>query len=202
MSDPTVQRVGERTRSKGTRCGRVGVLIVSLGMTATLIASPTVKREITAKSDSHSGQAAVKRHWFQLGRASWYGGSFNGKKTANGEMYDMFAMTCAHRTLPLGTWVRVTNLGNKRTAVLRVNDRGPVPTSVAVDLSYGAARQLGMDGTAKVKIERLSPAESKDAEEAKAAAEYVAKLKMPNDPTVLLPVDEQPKLELMTFELR
>jgi rare lipoprotein A len=171
-------------------------------MTATLIASPTVKREITAKSDSHSGQAAVKRHWFQLGRASWYGGSFNGKKTANGEMYDMFAMTCAHRTLPLGTWVRVTNLGNKRTAVLRVNDRGPVPTSVAVDLSYGAARQLGMDGTAKVKIERLSPAESKDAEEAKAAAEYVAKLKMPNDPTVLLPVDEQPKLELMTFELR
>ncbi len=117
-------------------------------------------------------------------------------------MYDMFAMTCAHRTLPLGTWVRVTNLGNKRTAVLRVNDRGPVPTSVAVDLSYGAARQLGMDGTAKVKIERLSPAESKDAEEAKAAAEYVAKLKMPNDPTVLLPVDEQPKLELMTFELR
>jgi len=171
-------------------------------MTASLIASPTVKREIAAKSDSNTGQAAVKHHWFQLGKASWYGGSFNGKKTANGEIFDMFAMTCAHRTLPLGTWVRVTNLGNKRTAVLRVNDRGPVPTSVTVDLSYGAAQQLGIEGLAKVKIERLSPEESKDAEAAKAAEEYVAKLKMPNDPTVLLPVDDTPKVELMTVAMR
>jgi rare lipoprotein A len=171
-------------------------------MTASLIASPTVKREITAKSDSTTGQAAVKHHWFQIGKASWYGGSFNGRKTANGEVYDMFGMTCAHRTLPLGTWVRVTNLYNKRTAVLRVNDRGPVPVSVAVDLSYGAAQQLGIDGLAKVRIEQLSPAESKDAETAKAAEEYVAKLRLPHDPTVILPVDEQPKLELMAFELR
>ncbi len=202
MSEPTVQREGELKGNKGLRCGRAGVLIVTLGMTASLIASPTVKREITAKSDAGTGHAAVKRHWFQLGKASWYGGSFNGKKTANGEIYDMFAMTCAHRTLPLGTWVRVTNLGNKRTAVLRVNDRGPVPVSVAVDLSYGAAQQLGIDGLAKVKIEQLSPAESKDAEEAQAAAEYVAKLKMPNDPTVLLPVDETPKVEFMTVAMR
>jgi rare lipoprotein A len=171
-------------------------------MTATLIASPTVKQEITAKTDSPTGQATVKHHWFQLGKASWYGGSFNGKKTANGETYDMFGMTCAHRTLPLGTWVRVTNLTNKRTAVLRVNDRGPVPTSVAVDLSYGAAQQLGIDGLAKVRIEQLSPSESKDAEAAKAAEEFVAKLKMPNDPTVIMPVDEQPKVELLTLAMR
>jgi rare lipoprotein A len=171
-------------------------------MTASLIASPTVKREITAKSDASTGHATVKRHWFQLGKASWYGVGFNGKKTANGEIYDMFAMTCAHRTLPLGTWVRVTNLSNRKTVLLRVNDRGPVPTSVAVDLSYGAAQQLGIDGLAKVRIEQLSPAESKDAEEAKAAAEYVAKLKMPNDPTVLLPVDDTPKVEYLTVAMR
>ncbi len=191
--------VGELQGRKGFRSTKAGMFIVSLGMSATLIASPTVKREIAAKSGHSVGQSAAKRHWFQLGRASWYGGSFNGRKTANGETYDMFGMTCAHRTLPLGTWVRVTNLTNRKTAIVRVNDRGPVPTSVALDLSYGAAQQLGIDGLAKVRIEQLTPAESKDADASKAAEEYVAKLKMPHDPTVVLPIEEQPKVELMAF---
>jgi rare lipoprotein A len=69
----------------------------------------------------------------------------------------MYAYTCAHRTLPLGTWLKVTNLRNHKTAFVRVNDRGPVPTSRIVDLSYAAAQKLGVYGLAQVKIERVNP---------------------------------------------
>ncbi len=93
----------------------------------------------------------------------------------------MFAMTCAHRTLPLGTWVRVTNLFNKKTVFLRVNDRGPVAPSLIVDLSYAAAKRLGLAGLGKVKIEVVSPSEPKQ------ATELVAQLPMRHDPMVLFP---------------
>jgi len=83
---------------------------------------------------------------FQVGNASWYGKSFHGKTTASGEPYDMFQFTAAHRQLPLGTLVKVTNLDNGRSVVVRVNDRGPVPMSRVIDLSYGAARMLGIPG--------------------------------------------------------
>nr|HDM59121.1 septal ring lytic transglycosylase RlpA family protein [Bacillota bacterium] len=95
----------------------------------------------------------------QYGYASWYGGKFHGRRTANGETYDMFAMTAAHRTLPFGTIVRVTNLENGRSVVVRINDRGPFTDKKKriIDLSLGAARQLGMlkTGVAKVKLEVL-----------------------------------------------
>jgi len=84
---------------------------------------------------------------FAVGQASWYGKAFDGKPTASGELYDMFELTAAHRTLPLGSWVKVTNLKNRRWVLVRINDRGPVPLERIIDLSYSAARILNMSGS-------------------------------------------------------
>ena len=94
---------------------------------------------------------------YQVGKASWYGGLFHGKATASGEVYDMYEFTAAHRELPLGTFVKVTNLSNQKTVVVRVNDRGPVTPGRIIDLSYAAACSLGMhqNGVQKVRIERI-----------------------------------------------
>jgi rare lipoprotein A len=92
---------------------------------------------------------------FQVGRASWYGRLFQHKKTASGEPYDMHDFTAAHRTLPLGSWVKVTNLKNDKSVMVRINDRGPVMRSRILDLSYGAAMILGIgdSGVAKVRLD-------------------------------------------------
>jgi len=99
----------------------------------------------------------------QLGRASWYGRGFHGRKTANGERFDMHALTAAHRTLPLGSYVRVTNPATNDTVVLKINDRGPYARGRVIDLSYAAAKilHLAYIGTARVKIEGLSQREAK-----------------------------------------
>lgn len=91
------------------------------------------------------------------GIASWYGKDFHGRKTSNGEVYDMYAMTAAHKTLPMNVYLKVTNLGNGRSTVVRVNDRGPFVKGRIVDLSYSAAKELGVvgPGTAPVRIEAL-----------------------------------------------
>ena len=83
---------------------------------------------------------------YQRGGASWYGTGFHGRRTANGERYDMNAMTAAHRTLPFGTWVRVHSLVNGREVDVRITDRGPFIHSRVIDLSRGAAMALGMLG--------------------------------------------------------
>jgi rare lipoprotein A len=90
----------------------------------------------------------------QEGIASWYGPDFHGKRTSSGETYDMHAMTAAHKTLPLGTLVRVRHLQNQRAVDLRINDRGPFVGNRVIDLSYEAARQLGVigPGTAAVEV--------------------------------------------------
>ncbi|MGH7256115.1 MAG: septal ring lytic transglycosylase RlpA family protein [Nitrospirales bacterium] len=93
------------------------------------------------------GQAELDVGARQLGLASWYGEPFHGWQTASGEIYDMEAMTSAHRTLPLGTRIRVTNLDNGRFVLVRVNDRGPYAKGRILDLSYGAAKKLEMVGT-------------------------------------------------------
>ncbi len=95
----------------------------------------------------------------KVGLASWYGTKFHGKQTANGEIYDMFKMTAAHKTLPLPSYVKVTNLENNRSVVLRVNDRGPFHGDRLIDVSYVAAKKLGFaeDGVSKVKIEGIDP---------------------------------------------
>ncbi|NGY06724.1 septal ring lytic transglycosylase RlpA family protein [Solimonas terrae] len=95
----------------------------------------------------------------ERGRASWYGKKFQGRKTASGEPYDMFAMTAAHKTLPIPSYVRVTNLENGKTAVVRINDRGPFHSGRIIDLSYAAAARLGViaNGHAEVEIVALQP---------------------------------------------
>lgn len=87
------------------------------------------------------------------GYASWYGEAFHGRRTANGEVFDMNGLTCAHRTLPFGTRLSVTNTVNGRTVTVRVNDRGPFVSGRIVDLSRGAASRLDMLGSGTVLVE-------------------------------------------------
>ena len=100
----------------------------------------------------HSGSAGHSdgKH----GMASWYGPKFQGRRTANGEHYDMYAMTAAHRTLPLSSYVEVKNLKNNRSVIVRINDRGPYHGRRIMDLSYAAAKELGIQqsGTGAIVI--------------------------------------------------
>ena len=102
------------------------------------------------------------RGYVAEGIASWYGSKFHGRRTSSGEPYDMYEMTAAHRSLPLPTYVRVTNLDNGRSTVVRVNDRGPFVDDRVIDLSYAAATRLGVvdNGTARVRVRALTPGES------------------------------------------
>ena len=94
----------------------------------------------------------------QVGTASWYGGFHHGRKTASGERFNMHEMTAAHRALRMGTVLRVTNLDNGRSTMVRINDRGPYVHNRIIDLSAAAARELGMkqDGLARVRIEAFA----------------------------------------------
>jgi rare lipoprotein A len=96
----------------------------------------------------------------ERGLASWYGNQFNGHRTSSGEPYDMYAMTAAHKTLPLPSYARITNLDNGRSAVVRINDRGPFHSTRVIDLSYAAATKIGVfpKGTATVEIRGIDPA--------------------------------------------
>jgi len=98
---------------------------------------------------------AAKNKPYQVGTASWYGEFFDGKPTASGEDYDMYDMTAAHPTLPLGSYVKVTNLHNGRAVVVKVNDRGPIVQGRIIDLSYGAAQVLEFrdHGLQKVRLD-------------------------------------------------
>ncbi len=125
-----------------------------------VLASCSTRREGTLVERMRSGyypyrvMKRVSPGYTQYGIASWYGGKFQGRRTASGEIYNMFAHTAAHKTLPFGTYVRVTNLNNHRETVVRINDRGPFIGKRVIDLSYAAAKDLGMigPGTAPVKI--------------------------------------------------
>jgi rare lipoprotein A len=118
----------------------------------------TLAQHDLSQVEAQTGTATANHHhWYQLGRASWYGGQFQGQATASGEPYDMNSMTCAHRSLPLGSTVLVTNLRNHRSVLVRVNDRGPVPESRVIDLSYAAAKMLGFHGVAPVRLDLVDP---------------------------------------------
>jgi len=99
----------------------------------------------------------------QAGRASWYGLKFHGRRTASGERYNMHALTAAHRTLPLGSYVRVSIPATSKWVVVKINDRGPFARGRVIDLSYAAAKVLGLQraGTARVKITGLSREEAR-----------------------------------------
>jgi|SRR5215472_12644075 len=109
-----------------------------------------------AKTTQKKTKAAPKP--YQVGNASWYGKQFHGKTTASGEDFDMFEFTAAHRTLPLGTFVKVTNLKNGKWIIVRVNDRGPYVGDRIMDLSYSAARMLNFrDGVERVRLDLIQP---------------------------------------------
>jgi len=165
-------KMGDR-QMPSRRGAAIATLLVALGVTASAsdAGSPTPAKAPEAKPTPV--QSSKVRRWFQIGTASWYGRYFQGKQTANGESYDMNALTCAHRSLPLGTWLRVTNLKNRKSIFVRVNDRGPLPEDRIVDLSYGAAKAVGITGLGKVKLEKLRPG---DPEMAK---QLIAQLRTP-----------------------
>jgi rare lipoprotein A len=123
------------------------------GVPPSVPGSPNAQPELTPKRTIAAQRAAMLR-----GIATWYGTVFNGRKTANGETYDMYAMTACHNTLPFGSLVKVVNLKNKRSVVVRITDRGDLSEGRIIDLSYGAAQQLAMTeaGLAPVVLEVLS----------------------------------------------
>jgi len=108
----------------------------------------------------HYYPMASAKGYVEKGRASWYGRKFHGRKTSNGEIYNMYAMTAAHKTLPMNTWVSVENLENGRQITVRINDRGPFVAGRIIDLSYNAAQRMGIvgPGTARVKVTALGKA--------------------------------------------
>lgn len=116
---------------------------------------PSLLAVIAASSIVASSAVAQAASSQQAGVASWYGPGFHGRKTANGERFNMHALTAAHRTLPLGTQVRVTNTSNGRSVIVRINDRGPYAGQRVIDLSKASAQAIGVSGLAKVAIARL-----------------------------------------------
>jgi len=118
-------------------------------------ATPAPSSSVQTKSEVRP-QANSKP--YQVGTASWYGENFQGKETASGERYNMYGMTAAHLTLPIGSFVRVTNLHNGRAIVVRVNDRGPIVPGRIIDLSYGAAQalQFRQKGLQRVRLDVIS----------------------------------------------
>lgn len=133
---------------------RYTLCALAFGSTACAIAADSSK---VGHDPSGLSTSAKLRHWFQTGQASWYGLKFQGHKTANGEAFNKDGFTCAHRDLPLGSWLRVTNLRNRKSVLVRVNDRGPMIDSRIIDLSYAAAHAVGLSGTGKVGLEVVTP---------------------------------------------
>jgi rare lipoprotein A len=125
-------------------------------LSVTLAGSCALQKE-REKTPSPAPSARTPASGAQQGKASYYGADFHGRKTASGERFDMHGMTAAHRTLAMGTHVRVTNTDNGRSVVVRINDRGPYADGRVIDVSYAAARQLGMigAGVVPVKVEVL-----------------------------------------------
>ncbi len=134
-----------------------------------------------ASVSAGSATAEVVPGSLEIGYASWYGNPYHGRKTSSGEVYDMYSLTAAHRTLPLGTEVEVTNVENSRTVTVRINDRGPFVDGRIIDLSLSAARLIDMvgPGTAMVEVKVLRvPA---------APVVTVAAAQPPRQPSVVIP---------------
>lgn len=135
-------------------------LVVSLGATHQGPNNSEAKPAPSSVSpDVAVTRKAGKPKPYQIGTASWYGEEFHGKPTASGEPYDMYDLTAAHQTLPIGSFVRVTNLHNGKAVIVRVNDRGPIIPGRIIDLSYGAAQilQFKDHGVRRVRLDLLNP---------------------------------------------
>ena len=138
----------------------IAVLIVGLGAAQ----GPNISEAKPAPVSSVPTKPEVRRQVsktkpYQIGTASWYGQTFQGKPTASGEPYQMYDMTAAHLTLPMGSYVQVTNLRNGKAVIVRVNDRGPIVPGRIIDLSYGAAQALQMraHGLQRVRLDLVQP---------------------------------------------
>lgn len=138
---------------------------------ASFHASPTIDHATTANHHRKypvNGLAQPENllpriaRYLKQGLASWYGPGFHGRKTATGEIFDMYAMTAAHKTLPIPSYAQVTNLENHRSIIVRINDRGPYHGNRLLDLSYAAAKNLDMeqDGTGAIEIKAISPSQA------------------------------------------
>ena len=123
------------------------------------MAAPSVAKAVVPAANKRGLRGVISSA--EMGMASWYGGLFNGKRTANGEVFDTETMTACHRTLPFGTLVRVINMATGRSVIVRINDRGSMTPSRIIDLSHAAAAEIGMlgAGVAKVRLEVLSKVE-------------------------------------------
>ncbi|MGD0989376.1 MAG: septal ring lytic transglycosylase RlpA family protein [Candidatus Sulfotelmatobacter sp.] len=137
----------------------IGGLIIGLGAAQ----GPNSSEASSAPSSTTPTKPEIRKSGkaqpYQVGTASWYGEDFEGKPTASGEDYDMYDMTAAHPTLPLGSYVKVTNLHNGRAVVVKVNDRGPIVPGRIIDLSYGAAHVLEFEhkGLQRVRLDLVKP---------------------------------------------
>ena len=131
---------------------KILTLLLLTIFTASLFAKKDINIKDYVDRGIHYYPKYVKKGLVKYGKASWYGKPFHGRLTANGERYSMYQMTAAHRTYAMNTVVKVTNLKNKKSVIVRINDRGPFYHTRDIDLSYAAARKLGM---AKKGVERI-----------------------------------------------
>jgi rare lipoprotein A len=132
------------------------LMVVSLGAAQRPINSESVNAQsVNVRSKTVAPGQVPRTKPYQIGTASWYGSYFQGRATASGEPYDMYDLTAAHPTLPLGSWVRVTNLRNGRAVVVRINDRGPIVPGRIIDLSYNTAKVLHFEsqGLQRVRLD-------------------------------------------------
>ena len=159
--------------SKTTLFSTLTAVAISILSIHSASADSIVRAEKLSPSANRSYKVAGKRYtpmtkvsnFSQTGNASWYGSQFHGRKTSSGERYNMNALTAAHKTLPIPSYVRVTNTKNGKSVIVRVNDRGPFHGNRVIDVSKAAAQQLGFinQGTAHVKVEQIVPGQSAQA---------------------------------------
>jgi rare lipoprotein A len=137
----------------------IATLIVGLGAAQGPNNSEAAPTQNSPTKKPQNTKPTIKNPPYQVGTASWYGEYFEGKPTASGENYDMYDLTAAHPTLPLGTYVRVTNLRNGRAVVVKINDRGPIVPGRIIDVSFGAARVLKFEnrGLQRVRLDLVEP---------------------------------------------
>ena len=134
------------------------ILAVSFVVIGSYFSNPIQSAQASGRHTTHVTKAHTTKHrsnTHHQSKASWYGAEFHGKKTANGERFNMYAMTAAHKTLPLSSYAEVTNLKNHRSVIVLINDRGPFHCKRAMDLSYAAAKELGIKGVGSVQINPL-----------------------------------------------
>ena len=141
--------------STGRNGRSTGPVLALLG--ALLLAACGTTPDTTGHFAAEGSATTAAASYLTEGEASWYGEAYHGRTTASGEVYDMHALTAAHRSLPFGTRVRVTNLANGRSLVLTINDRGPFVAGRIIDVSRRAAERLGFleAGLTKVRVERI-----------------------------------------------